>query len=85
VRLHPKLPVGNGGQLGDWVGEALSGLPPMVTTSEATTLLRTSRRNLYRLVARGRLHAVRAAEAGSSPLLIPRSSLERYLRSLEGR
>jgi excisionase family DNA binding protein len=36
-----------------------------------------------RLVREGRLHAVRRAKAGSSKILIPRASVEKYLRSLE--
>ena len=69
----------------DWVAEAVASLPPLVTTGEAIATLRTSKRNLYRLVAAGRLHAVRQAERGSSRLLIPRASIEKYLRSLDVR
>lgn len=68
----------------DWVTIALEGLKPIVTVQEAIEVLRTSRRNFYRLVSSGKVHAVKAAEAGSGRLLIPRKSLERYLRGLEG-
>jgi excisionase family DNA binding protein len=69
----------------DWITEALSDLPKILTAEEAVGALRTTRRNLSRLVASGRIHAVRPAEAGRSRLLIPRSSVEHFLRSLEGR
>jgi len=68
----------------DWVACALDGLPKILTSPEVQGVLRTSRRNLYRLVASGRIHAVRAAEGGSSRLLIPKTSLEKYLRALDG-
>ncbi len=67
-----------------WIDEALAGLPPLLTAAEATTVLRTSRRNLHRLVMAGRIQALRATESGSSRVLIPRAALEKYLRSLEG-
>ena len=68
----------------DWISEAIAALPPIVTTDEAISVLRTTRRNLYRKIASGHLHAVRSAEGGSARLLIPRSSLEKYLRRLDG-
>lgn len=68
----------------DWIGETVANLPPLVTVSEAISLLRLSRRHFYRLLAAGRLHAVKTADGGSSKHLIPKSSLEKYLRSLEG-
>jgi excisionase family DNA binding protein len=67
----------------DWVTEALAEFPPLGTTEHVTTLLQTSQRNLYRLVSAGRIHAVRAKDSGSSRLLFPKSSVEKYLRSLE--
>jgi excisionase family DNA binding protein len=67
----------------DWVDEAVSALPPLATVAEAVTLLRTTRRNFYRLVAARRIRTVRPVESGSSKHLIPRSELARYLRSLE--
>ena len=66
-----------------WVRDVIAGLPPIVTTTEAMAVLRTSRRHLYRLIATRRLHAVRGTLSGSSPLLIPRSSIEAYLVGLE--
>lgn len=66
----------------DWIGDVLASLPPLCTTAEAAKALRTSRRNLYRLTSAGRIRAVRREHAGSSRLLIPRTEIERYLRSL---
>lgn len=68
----------------DWIDDAIAALPVILTAAEAMTLLRTSKRNLYRLVASGKLRAVRPTEAGSSRLLIPRASVESYLRRLDG-
>jgi excisionase family DNA binding protein len=67
----------------DWIEEALCDLPKVLTVKEALGVLRMSSRNLYRLVQLGRIHAVRPSEVGSSRLLIPRTSLESYLRALE--
>lgn len=68
---------------GDWVDEVVAKLPPIITTDEALSLLRTSRRNFYRLVASGRLRTLKQAEGGSARHLIPRTEFARYLRSLE--
>lgn len=69
----------------DWVDEAVAELPPLSTVEEARALLRTSRRHFYRLVKSGKIEAVKAVEAGRSPLLIPRAEVARYLRSIRGR
>ncbi len=68
----------------DWIDEAIADLPPILTVKEACSVLRTCNRNLRRMISAGRLHAVRPVESGSSRLLIPRASVERYLRSLDG-
>lgn len=69
----------------DWVDDVIAGLKPIVTVKEAIGVLRTSRRNFYRLVTAGRIKAVRSTETGSSPHLIPRTEIARYLRSLDVR
>ncbi len=69
----------------DWVAEALAGLPALLTVQEAMPVIRTSRRQFYRLVASGKIHAIKATEAQPGRLLIPRGSLEKYLRSLDAR
>ena len=66
----------------DWVTETVAALPPLATVQEVCAVLRTSRRNLYRLLSSGKLNAVRPSEAGSSPHLIPRAEVARYLQSL---
>ncbi|MEO8905517.1 MAG: helix-turn-helix domain-containing protein [Polyangiaceae bacterium] len=66
-----------------WVKEAVAGLPPLVTVEELVTLLRTSRRQVYRLISDGRLPSVKQSEGGSSRNLVPRASVEKYLRGLE--
>ena len=72
-------------QTEDWVEEAVAALPRLCTVEEARTLLRMSRRNFYRLVHTRKIQTVRPTEAGSSPHLVPRSELARYLRGLEAR
>jgi len=67
----------------DWIADAVAGLPPLSTARETAAVLRTSLRNLRRMIVDGRLHAVRARETGSSRVLIPRAAIERYLRDLE--
>jgi excisionase family DNA binding protein len=70
-------------QRADWITEAVASLPPLASASEASALLRCSPRQLRRLVAAGRLAGIRACETGSSRLLVPRASIERYLRGLD--
>jgi len=67
----------------DWITEALRGAPAILTAPEACAILRCGRRQLYRLTAAGRLQGVRAHASGSARLLIPRASMEAYLRGLE--
>jgi len=67
----------------DWIADAVSGLAPLVTISEAGAVLRTSVRNMRRIVSAGRLASLKQCEGGSSRVLIPRAELERYLRSLQ--
>ncbi len=69
----------------NWIVEALAGLPPILTTDEVCRVLRCTRRHLYRMQASGLIPGVRAKESGSSRVLVPRSSLEGYLRSLGDR
>jgi excisionase family DNA binding protein len=66
----------------DWVADVVAKLHPLCTAGEAANALRTSTRNLRRMIADGRLGAVRAVESGSSRVLVPRAEIERYLRSL---
>ena len=66
----------------DWISETVATLAPICTAKEAATVLRTSPRNLRRMVSLGRLEGVHAAEGGSSRLLVPRASIESYLRGL---
>jgi len=67
----------------DWIDDALAQVGPLLTAPEAGAVLRTSKQSVRRLVRAGRLQAVRLAETGSSKILIPRASIEKYLRSLE--
>jgi excisionase family DNA binding protein len=66
-----------------WVEEAVAGLPVLVTTAEATKVLRTTQRNLYRWIAIGKITAVKDTCGGSTRVLIPKSALVKYLSGLQ--
>lgn len=68
----------------DWVDDAVQGLPALVTTEEAVQVLRTTRRNLYRWLATGKIPSVKHGFGGSSRVLIPKPALVKYLRSIAG-
>ncbi len=60
----------------------MAGLPPLVTVEELVKLLRTSRRQVYRLISTGRIQTVKQSDGGSSRNLAPRTEVHKYLRSL---
>lgn len=64
------------------VSPATAPIAELLTIAETARMLRMSDRNLRRLIARGRIKAMRARQTGSSRVLIPREEIERYLRSL---
>jgi hypothetical protein len=74
---------------GDWASSVVAGKPPLLTAKEAQELLRTTRRNLYRMAEAGKITTVKHGESGgrgkggSSRLLIVTASIEKHLRSLE--
>lgn len=67
-----------------WATELVGDLPALLTVEEVMGTLRCSRRHLSRLTATGKLLGLRDKHAGNSRLLIPKKSLEEYLRGLEG-
>jgi excisionase family DNA binding protein len=66
----------------EWLSAILTELPPLLTAEEAASLLRTSRRNLQRWIASGRLRAIAGGVGGSSRVLVPRTEIARFLASL---
>ena len=66
----------------DWVEETIEHLPMLLTIAETARVLRMSERQVWRLASAGRLMMVNKGGKGSSRV-VPRGSLERYLRSLE--
>jgi hypothetical protein len=64
-----------------WVAGAMTA-GGLLTVKEARALLRMSRRNLYRKIETGLLHAIKRGVAKSSPWLIERTEIARYLSSL---
>lgn len=64
----------------DWIGEVIADLPKLCTAEEVCGVLRITPRHLYRLVAAGKITAVKPADGGKSRLIIPRSSVEAWLR-----
>jgi excisionase family DNA binding protein len=67
----------------DWIADAIATLQPLATVDEVRGVLRCSRRQVYRLTTAQRLQSFKQTQQGSSKLLIPRASVEAYLRSLE--
>ncbi len=54
-------------------------LPRMLSLKEAAEVLRTSERNVRRLISTGRLRATKLGTGGSSRVLIARVELDRLL------
>ncbi len=69
-------------QVIDTIAEIEASLPLLATADEAAKVLRTSGRNLRRMIVAGRITALRACEGGSSRVLIPRAEIGRYMRSM---
>jgi excisionase family DNA binding protein len=67
-----------------WIADAVAGLQPLATAAETCAVLRTSSRNLRRMIAAGRIKAIKTRETGPSRVLVPRVEIERFLRSLDG-
>jgi excisionase family DNA binding protein len=67
-----------------WVTDATAHLPPLLRINEVGAALRTHVRTVRRLIAAGRIRALRSREAGSSRVLVPRAEVARYLQSLAG-
>jgi len=67
----------------DCIADVMATVPPLADIGETGKALRKSKQTV-RLVRAGRLHGVRAVEAGSSPVLISRVPIEKYLRGLGG-
>jgi|GEM_PF-1504368 len=66
----------------DWIAELVAELPLLATTSEAAAALRTTTRNLRRLIIAGRIASVRAKDTGASRVFVPRASIAAYLRGI---
>ncbi len=82
VLLH-SCPMTDPKEITDWISDAVSGLEPLATVAEVAAVLRQSRKNVYRVIASGDLHALRPhGGKGGSRYLIPRASLEAYLRAM---
>jgi excisionase family DNA binding protein len=62
----------------DDVAEIIAALPLMLTVLEAADLLRTTRRNVQRMLADGRLVALQPTGI-KGKVLIPRASIARML------
>lgn len=65
-----------------WVADVLASCPPMLTYADVANVLRCSPRTVSRLIADGRLVAVRTVPGGSSRVTVPRAELRKYLSSL---
>jgi excisionase family DNA binding protein len=65
-----------------WIEDATRDLPALLLVGEAGAALRAHPRTIRRMIAAGRLQAVRSREGGSSRVLVPRDSIRRYLETL---
>ena len=63
----------------DLAADAVSGLPGLVTGTDAARLLNVTRRTLRRWISKGRIRAMRTDEGGQSKLLVPRGELKRFI------
>jgi excisionase family DNA binding protein len=68
--------------LPEWVADACRDLPPLMKLEEVSITLRAHARTVRRLIAAGRLKAIRSRVAGSSRVLVARAEVARYLESL---
>lgn len=67
----------------DWARDVVAKLPRLATISETAEALRMSTRTVSRLLAQGRLNAVRTGVGGgSSRVLSARVEIARFLRRL---
>jgi Helix-turn-helix domain len=67
----------------DWVDESLKDQPAFLTIKETAALLRMGERHVYTLGARGQLAVVSKGARGSNRF-VPKVSIAKYLRGLEG-
>lgn len=65
-----------------WVAEMITA-GGALTVGEFALRIRKSERTVHRMINDGRVHAVKQGSADSSTWLIPRSSVEAYLASLD--
>lgn len=65
-----------------WIDEAIRDLPPILTLAETAKALRMSVRHLRRVVDSGRLRTLRATEATTARVLVPRAEVGRYLADM---
>jgi excisionase family DNA binding protein len=68
----------------DWIADATRDLQPLTTLPECAKTLRMSERNLRRLIAAGRIAAVKSSEGGSSRVLVPRTEVAKFLARCAG-
>lgn len=67
-----------------WVSEVTACLPPLARLNEVASAIRMCPRTIRRLIACGRLVAIRDGDSGPARVLIPRAEVARYLTSLGG-
>lgn len=63
----------------DVVGDLLANVPPFNSIKETATLLRCSRRQITRLIAKGDLSVVKLGTAKGCKVLIPRKAIAALL------
>jgi len=66
----------------EYIDDAIRDLPAICRLPEVARVTRFSERHLRRFIADGRLRTLRATEAGSSRVLVPRAAVGDLLRGL---
>ena len=83
MSLSKKSPVVDVRLAPSWIDDVVASLPAVCTTDEAVSVLRCSRRCLYRWIAAGKIPAVKTGAGNSARVLIPRVAIADFLRQME--
>jgi excisionase family DNA binding protein len=66
-----------------WVTDVVASLPPLARLKQVAAAMGVCPRTISRLIARGRIAALRVGKRDPARVFIPRAEVARYLQSLE--
>jgi excisionase family DNA binding protein len=66
----------------DWIVDALTAAPPILTIREAAALTRVSDRQLRRFIVAGQIAALKTSASGPGRVLFARAEIGRFLQSM---